>query len=188
MNTYYRATDERDKYIKSDDQVAVKEIDEGYFFDGPGDDKALIFYPGGKVETKAYARLMNKLAKEGIDTFLLNMPFHLAVLDKNAADKIISKYQYDTYYMSGHSLGGAMAIDYANDNSEKIDEISSDLHTKKILKEIVIDGGNHSSFADYGNQKGDGEATISVEEQVDRTVEEIINYVVELKKLGVGGV
>jgi len=241
LNTYYRSSEEADKFIKSDNQVAVKEIKEGYFFDGPGDDKAMIFYPGGKVETKAYARLMNKLAKEGIDTFLLDMPFHLAVLNKNAADKIISKYQYDTYYMGGHSLGGVMAIDYANDNSEKIDgvfllaaypnkkidghfnvlsiygsndkvlnikkyekaeenyyeqfidyekidEISSDLFTKKFFKEIVIDGGNHASFADYGKQKGDGEATISVEEQVDRTVEEIINYVGELKKLGVGGV
>ena len=105
LNTYYRSSEEADIFIRSDDQVAVKEIKEGYFFDGPGDDKALIFYPGGKVKTKAYARLMNKLAKEGIDTFLLNMPFHLAVLDKNVADKIISKYQYDTYYMSGHSLG-----------------------------------------------------------------------------------
>ena len=123
LNTYYRATDEMDKYIRSDDQVAVKEIKEGYFFDGPGDDKALIFYPGGKVETKAYARLMNKLAKKGIDIFLLNMPFRLAVLNKNAADKIISKYQYDTYYMGGYSLGGAMAIDFANDNSEKIDGV-----------------------------------------------------------------
>ena len=56
------------------------------------------------------------------------------------------------------------------------------------MKEIVIDGGNHSSFADYGNQKGDGEATISVDEQVGRTVEEIIKYLDELNKLGVGGV
>ena len=32
-------------------------------------------------------------------------------------------------------------------------------------------------------KKGDGEATISVDEQVGRTVEEIIKYLDELKKI-----
>jgi hypothetical protein len=31
--------------------------------------------------------------------------------------------------------------------------------------EIIIDGGNHSQFADYGPQRGDGNATIDGEEQ-----------------------
>ena len=30
---------------------------------------------------------------------------------------------------------------------------------------VVIEGGNHASFGDYGAQEGDGEATISAEEQ-----------------------
>ena len=42
--------------------------------------------------------------------------------------------------------------------------------------EVVIDGGNHSQFGNYGFQKGDGEARISREEQEDRTVEAILNF------------
>lgn len=39
-----------------------------------------------------------------------------------------------------------------------------------IHAEMEIDGGNHSGFAFYGPQKGDGEATISKDEQISETV------------------
>jgi hypothetical protein len=42
--------------------------------------------------------------------------------------------------------------------------------------EVVIDGGNHAGFGDYGQQKGDGNATISHEEQWNITVNAIINF------------
>ncbi len=37
--------------------------------------------------------------------------------------------------------------------------------------EVVIEGGNHSQFGDYGHQRGDGEATIPAEEQIRQTVD-----------------
>jgi hypothetical protein len=37
-------------------------------------------------------------------------------------------------------------------------------------RELVIDGGNHAQFGDYGAQRGDGTATIAPEEQVDEAV------------------
>ena len=43
----------------------------------------------------------------------------------------------------------------------------------KGLTEIIIEGGNHSQFADYGFQEGDGKAEISSEEQQRITAEEI---------------
>ena len=32
-------------------------------------------------------------------------------------------------------------------------------------EEVVIDGGNHAQYGNYGAQKGDGEALISADEQ-----------------------
>lgn len=37
---------------------------------------------------------------------------------------------------------------------------------KKNLTEVVIDGGNHAQFGDYGKQRGDNDADISAQEQV----------------------
>ncbi len=111
-NDYYRALSV-DEYITSSDGVTVSQIDEGYFFDGPGEDKALIFYPGAKVEEPAYAPLMKSLAEQGVDCFLIKMPMKLAILGVNKADDIRAKYDYDNYYLAGHSLGGAMAANYA---------------------------------------------------------------------------
>ena len=39
-------------------------------------------------------------------------------------------------------------------------------HLPDGYKELVIDGGNHSGFAYYGPQKGDGEASISKDQQI----------------------
>lgn len=51
----------------------------------------LIFYQGGKVEAEAYAPLMQELAEKRFPSYLVDMPFNLAVLDINAADEIISE-------------------------------------------------------------------------------------------------
>lgn len=45
-------------------------------------------------------------------------------------------------------------------------------------KEVIIDGGNHSNFGDYGHQRRDGEATISNEEQISITKNEILNFII----------
>lgn len=37
--------------------------------------------------------------------------------------------------------------------------------------ELVIEGGNHAQFGNYGIQSGDGEATISADEQQRQTVD-----------------
>ena len=78
----------------------------------------LIFYPGGKVEFTAYAPLMLKLAEQGMQCVLPEMPLNLAVLDVNAADGIREQYpEIQTWYIGGHSLGGSMAASYAAKNA-----------------------------------------------------------------------
>lgn len=44
-------------------------------------------------------------------------------------------------------------------------------------KEIIIEGGNHAGFGDYGLQKGDGEAAITAAEQWRTTSEAILNFI-----------
>jgi hypothetical protein len=61
---------------------------------------------------------------------------------------------------------------------EKFDE------TKKLLPQntqfVVIDGGNHAQFGDYGPQPGDKAATISRAEQQKQIVEASVNFLREL--------
>ena len=82
----------------------------------------LIFYPGGKVEHTAYAPLLHTCAENGILCALVQMPGNLAVLDANAADGLQEAYpEITTWYIAGHSLGGAMAANYAAAHAEDFD-------------------------------------------------------------------
>ena len=82
----------------------------------------LIFYPGGKVEYTAYAPLLRACAENGILCALVRMPGNLAVLDANAADGLQQEHpEVTTWYIAGHSLGGAMASNYAAAHSEDFD-------------------------------------------------------------------
>ena len=82
----------------------------------------LIFYPGGKVEHTAYAPLLRACAEQGILCALVQMPGNLAVLDANAADGLPEEHpEITTWYIAGHSLGGAMAAHYAAAHAEDYD-------------------------------------------------------------------
>ena len=43
-------------------------------------------------------------------------------------------------------------------------------------EEVVIPGGCHAYFGDYGPQRGDGQPTITVEEQTEITVEKLVDF------------
>lgn len=57
---------------------------------------------------------------------------------------------------------------------ELLKERRNILPESAILKEIT--GANHSGFADYGTQEGDGEAQITTEEQIELSVEYIVDF------------
>ena len=42
---------------------------------------------------------------------------------------------------------------------------------------FVIEGGNHAQFGNYGKQKGDGNAAITTDEQQEKAVETILNFI-----------
>ncbi len=145
VSSYYRADAAAEKALVSDETTVVSGTEYGWFFDGPSEDTALVFYPGGKVEEKAYAPLLHRIAAEGMDVCLVKMPFRLAVLDKDAAKKVMDLYSYSKWYVGGHSLGGVMAASYAAGHEDGLEGIIlfAAYPTKKIppdMTEILIVG------------------------------------------------
>lgn len=81
----------------------------------PNNKVGIIFYPGGKVDAKAYAPLAKDLALKGYTTVIVTMPLNLAVLNINGGDQVIDKYpEIQNWIVSGHSLGGTMVAKYYN--------------------------------------------------------------------------
>ncbi|MDD6729349.1 MAG: alpha/beta hydrolase [Eggerthellaceae bacterium] len=212
LNTSYPAGDEARAALTSDAQVTVAARDDGSTVFTPAEGAAngagLIFYPGGKVEPKAYAPLMRAAAERGFTCVLVRFPFNLAVFDVNAASGVQEAFpQVERWYIGGHSLGGAMAAAYAADHAGDFrglllcgayatkdlgasglavtsvygtDDgvLNRDAYAKNRgnipqAVEDTIEGGCHSYFGDYGLQDGDGTPTISRDEQIARTVDDL---------------
>ena len=117
--SYYRAGDQALPALRSD-SVTVEETAFGWRFDGPSTERALIFYPGARVDAASYAPLLHRLAEEGVDVFLVEMPLHFALFGEDRADAIMAQYDYARWYIGGHSLGGAMAASYASKHGEAL--------------------------------------------------------------------
>ncbi|WP_458453072.1 alpha/beta hydrolase [Methanobrevibacter sp.] len=207
VNDYYHADENAMKYINGTDNVEVIKTDKGLFLDGPGNDTALIFYPGAKVEYTSYLPLLTKISEKNIDCFLVEMPFNLAIFDISAADNIMNNYNYTHYYMSGHSLGGSIASQYLQDTGNgdglilfaayPTDEIAKPVLSiygsedkvlnmekyneskafMKNLTEIKIKGANHAQVGDYGIQEGDGTAKLSPAQQQEKSSNEVIKFI-----------
>ena len=122
VSDYYRADYASILTYPVPDMVPRIELEDGIVAYGRlGAENGFIFYPGGKVECKAYEPLMLELASRGILCVLVEMPFNLAVLDINAADGIAELYpKVENWYIGGHSLGGSMAASYAEKNSDSL--------------------------------------------------------------------
>ena len=115
-------------------------------------DTALIFYPGAKVEATAYLPLLDQIRQLGVTCILVDMPFRMAIFAPNAAQGVMEQFpDIQHWYLAGHSMGGAMASQFAENVVE-------------------IPGGNHAQFGNYGPQKGDPPASITAAEQQAETV------------------
>ena len=123
LNIHYSAQEEALTVLSNPSGASVIDIDGGYLLDGPGEDTALIFYPGAKVDTEAYLPLMKQIADNGVDCFLLDMPMRMAIFDKNAADKIVNTYHYNHWLIGGHSMGGMIATEYVSDHADTVDVV-----------------------------------------------------------------
>ncbi len=115
VSDYYRPDDTAMEILENPGDVSILQDDKGNYTVLPqkAGDTGIIFYPGGKVDERAYLPLLKKYAENGITCILVKMPFHLAVFNMNGADGIQKQYPRITkWYLAGHSLGGAMAAVY----------------------------------------------------------------------------
>ena len=147
VNDYSHADASVNTYLNGTSNVSVEKVDNGLFLDGPGNDSALIFYPGAKIEYISYLPLFMELANDGVDCFIVEMPGNLAFLGADSADSIIGgdKYSYDEWYISGHSLGGVMASSYAVTHKDEINGLI-------LLASYPVDDlGNMPVLSIYGS-------------------------------------
>lgn len=80
-----------------------------------------IFYPGGLVRPQAYEWLARSLAAQGVMTVIPEFAADLAVTGINRADALIDTYAAGRpVVLGGHSLGGAMACDWASRNPSRL--------------------------------------------------------------------
>jgi pimeloyl-ACP methyl ester carboxylesterase len=111
--------------LESDAKVQVEQGD-WYVFQPVGQtpDTGWVIYPGGRVDPRSYAPTARILAEEGYLTVIVPMPLNLAVFDPGAAAEVIAAYpEITTWAVGGHSLGGAMAANFARKNSDLLDEL-----------------------------------------------------------------
>jgi pimeloyl-ACP methyl ester carboxylesterase len=152
---------------------------------------------------------MRSLAEAGHLAVVVPAPFGLAVLAPDSADAVIAAHpEVQHWVIGGHSLGGAMAAQYAHGHGEVIDGLvlwaayptedtdlsDADIASASILATedglataeevtgaasrlppgtafVTVEGGNHAGFGWYGEQGGDGTATISREAQQEQVTE-----------------
>jgi hypothetical protein len=75
----------------------------------------LIFYPGGRVDVRAYAPALREIAAAGYLVAAPSMPLNLAVLAPNRASSIMAEQAgVERWVVGGHSLGGAMAATFVD--------------------------------------------------------------------------
>lgn len=179
----------------------------------------LIFYPGGLVEPEAYAPVLREIAAEGVLTVITPMPLNLAIFNPGAAGAVIEAYpSIDTWILAGHSLGGASAAIFTENNPNKMDGLAlwdsyppesadvSDHNTavisiygttenipntenfnekRSLLPTntlfVPIEGANHAQFGDYGPQKGDVVASLSLSEQHQRVAEIMLGFIDQIQ-------
>ena len=123
-NDYYEAGAVAKKAMRGTDQIEVDQKENYFVFRDKEEktDKGIIFYPGGKVEEKAYVPLLLELAEQGYEVYLVKMPAKLAILDIDAAEAIIKNAEHiKEWTMMGHSLGGAMAATFSAGHDEEVD-------------------------------------------------------------------
>ena len=107
--------------LQSDAQVEVSQINGWYVFTPTAakPTTGLIFYPGGKVDARAYAPQMHAIAAQGYLTVITPMPLNLAVFGINKADDVVKAYpDIQHWAIGGHSLGGAMAAQYISTSTQ----------------------------------------------------------------------
>jgi Alpha/beta hydrolase family len=180
-----------------------------------------VFYPGALVDARAYAPTLRPLAEAGYLVTVVKMPMGVAFFGGGAAGAVIAEHpEIEHWAIGGHSLGGAVASNFARDHRDEIDalvlwaayptgpmadaeglvvlsvsasndglatpdDIEASVTDLPIGTQFVeVDGAVHAFFGDYGDQRGDGEATVSRRDAQTQIVDATATFLASISEPG----
>ncbi len=189
-----------------DDLEIINDVDQiSYFVDQPK--KNIVIIPGGKVKPESYTYLAVMLALEGYDVTIVKTVFNLAILTPNYGSRFLKEGIDNVVIGHSLGGTVASMFSSGNGDVSEIIFLASypisDISDKNVLlitgeNDLVLDqaslveseglmpidfiiyeitGGNHAQFGWYGEQKGDGIATITVQEQQTIIIDQIIDFI-----------
>jgi hypothetical protein len=81
----------------------------------------VIFYPGANADFRGYSRILRQVAAAGYLVCVVPMPLQSAILGINRANGVMASHaDVQGWAIIGHSLGGAMAAQYASGNHDAL--------------------------------------------------------------------
>lgn len=170
---------------------------------------SLTFYPGARVDARAYARILAPIAQAGYEVTIVKPPLGIAIL-VFGIDRPADTY---AWLLGGHSLGGVAASSRAREGGDGLllwasfpaSDVSDRSHlevasiygtadtftTPEDIADsrpnlpadtefVSVEGGIHSFFGDYGLQPGDGEPSISREDAQEAIVEASLGLMISV--------
>jgi predicted alpha/beta-hydrolase family hydrolase len=108
--------------LESSDEVLVTDRAWLAFFPtGEPAETGYVFYPGAKVAPEAYAPYARQIADEGFLVVIVRPPFNIAILNPGVVEPVLDTYSgVDNWAIGGHSLGGAVASQFAASHPQRI--------------------------------------------------------------------
>jgi dienelactone hydrolase len=102
--------------------------------------RGLIYYPGGRVNAESYVpTAADVVSGRDVAVVIVDVPLNLAVLAPNRADRAPAALPaIESWYVGGHSLGGAMACRYAASNADDLDGLV--LHASYCDRDVSESG------------------------------------------------
>jgi hypothetical protein len=81
----------------------------------------LVFYPGARVDARAYAPLLRPLAAAGFLVVVLKEPFGIGLVNADQAETALEVHPEIRYWAAGgHSLGGVAASSFADTHRAQV--------------------------------------------------------------------
>lgn len=122
---YYHAGEDARALTESLESAgSLQETDASIAVGSSNAEVGVVFYPGAKVDPQAYVPLADELADRGYYCVIAKMPFNLAFFGIDSANSLMnSASEVDEWWIAGHSLGGAMAAQFASAHSNELEGV-----------------------------------------------------------------
>ncbi|MEI2827842.1 MAG: alpha/beta hydrolase [Dermatophilaceae bacterium] len=100
--------------LSSNTQVNVETQNWLVFRPAQAPSTGFIFYPGGRVDARAYAPYAQAISAQGYLVVIAPMPLNLAIFGVDKAAQVQAAFpEIKRWAIGGHSLGGSMAATFA---------------------------------------------------------------------------